>query len=389
MKKKKVLKIYSKVNPSIRKKVQLQINTNLKILIKKFNFEMSYFKNKQVLDIASGIGDNSINFAQNGAKVTLIDFNKVSIDCAKKLFKKKKIKNAKFIVGDFFDEIGKIKTKYDFINCTGALHHFEYSYKKSLKKICSLLKPNGYLFLSVGVDSGGFQHKIMKAISRAWGTKENEIIKNSNNLFKEYIKRSIKYGMRTRNQVIFDQFVNPVHNYINIEKLFNFLKKNNLKILQTEPQITSSVGDSVRKSFNIENKFLEKNNFRQQFYWSLKFKDDYKFEKLNNKINKSFFNFINSVNINAEKKKFFEQNKIYKKLILFNKYRAKLLQTEIKILRDKNQFFEDLTKLLSFFFKKKIPSINKISNYLDSSKRLFRNTAGLTLNYFLIKNSNQ
>ena len=54
---------------------------------------MNYFNKKKVLDIAAGIGDNAINYAKHGANVTLIDFNEISINFAKKVFKKNKIKN--------------------------------------------------------------------------------------------------------------------------------------------------------------------------------------------------------------------------------------------------------------------------------------------------------
>lgn len=94
MKKNSLLEIYQKVNPSIRTNYKKQTNVNLKILQNKFNLDMSFFKNKKVLDLASGIGDNAINFAKNGAHLTLIDFNDISINYAKKYLKKIILKKA-------------------------------------------------------------------------------------------------------------------------------------------------------------------------------------------------------------------------------------------------------------------------------------------------------
>ena len=385
MKKSKLLNLYERVNPSIRTSFKEQSKVNLMILEKKFNFDMSFFKNKSVLDIASGIGDNAINFAINGAKVTMLDFNINSLNYAKKVFKKRKIKNCDFIMGDFFRLSKKLNKKYDFINCTGALHHFNKSNKYSLEEIFRLLKKNGYLFISVGTNSGGLQHKLMKAISRKWGLSEDKIKQSSKLLFKEYISRSIKYGMRVEDQVIFDQFINPIHNYIDIEELAQISKKKNIEILHSEPKIQYLEGDSVRKKFNNLQKYFMSENFRQQYYWSLKNKDDKDYFFLDKKITKSFHKFIKIVNKNSEKKNFFKNRQIFHALKKFNINQKLLIKRELNTLKQSYKFYIELENFLKPLFYENDYNLKTASKKLNKSKKLFKNTAGLTLNYFLLK----
>ena len=384
MKKKSLHEIYQKINPSVRTCYKKQANINLKILKNKFNLDMSFFKDKKVLDLASGTGDNAINYAKNGAQVTLVDFNDFSINYAKKIFKKHKIKKSKFITGDIFKELKRFKNKFDFMNCTGALHHFDQTTKVSLTEIIKVTKKNGYIYLSVGVNSGGLQHKIMKALSRKWGHSEYEIKKSSENLFKEYIDRSIKYGMRTKEQVINDQFVNHIHKYISIEELAKFSKKNNLKIIHAEPKMNYLSGDSVRKNLDYFDEYLDKNSFRQQYYWSSKNKDDKTNFKLNNKIYESFFKFIDLANKNSEKKNFFKSFRTLNALKKFNSYQKTFVKREFSLIKEREKFYKDLENLIKLFSNTSL-DLKKGSIAVKNSKNLFRNTAGLTLNYFLLK----
>lgn len=384
MKKSSLLEIYKKVNPSIRTNYKKQTNVNLKILQNKFNLDMSYFKNKRVLDLASGVGDNAINYARYGSRVTLIDFNNVSINYAKTIFKKNNIKKCKFIVGDIFKEMKKFKYKFDFVNCTGALHHFDKTTQSALKEIFKAIKKGGYLFLSVGVNSGGMQHNIMKALSRKWGNSENKIKESSTSLFDEYIQRSVKYGMRSKDQVVNDQFVNHIHNYISIEELAKFSEKNNFKIIHTEPKINYLSGDSVRKNLDTLDEFSNKNSFRQQYYWASKNKDDKTNFELNSQIYSSFFKFINLLNKNSEKKNFFSDKKILNALKKFNSYHEKFVKHEIFLIKEREKFYRDLEKLMDLFFNTNI-NLDEASKILKRSKILFLKYSRVNIKLLLTK----
>lgn len=224
----------------------------------------------------------------------------------------------------------------------------------------------------------------MKALSRKWGHSEYKIKKSSENLFKEYIDRSVKYGMRSKDQVINDQFINHIHNYVSIEELAKFSEKNNFKIIHTEPKINYLSGDSVRKNLDTLDEFSNKNSFRQQYYWASKNKDDKTNFELNSQIYSSFFKFINLLNKKSEKKNFFSDKKILNALKKFNSYHNKFVKHEISLIKEREKFYRDLEKLMDLFFNTNL-NLDKASKILKRSKILFRNTAGLTLNYFLLK----
>ena len=225
----------------------------------------------------------------------------------------------------------------------------------------------------------------MKAISRKWGIKEKDIEFSASKLFKEYIHRSVKYGMRKKDQVIYDQFINKTHKYINIENVSKILKKNKIEILQAKPDISYLKGDSVRKNLNNDKKYLRGNTFRQQYYWSLKHDNDDNIFRVNKNIYNSYYNLIDLVNKNSENKNFFNNRKILTALNKFNFFNKKHVENEVKLIKENSKFFNEISTLLRPLFLKKNNKLNDISNKILKSKKLFKNTAGLTLSYFLCK----
>jgi 2-polyprenyl-3-methyl-5-hydroxy-6-metoxy-1,4-benzoquinol methylase len=81
------------------------------------------WKNKNVLEIGCGIGTDSINFARNGAKLTIVEFSKKSLEICRKRFEVFGLV-ADFYVGDVekLDQIIK-KQKFDLIYSFGVIHH--------------------------------------------------------------------------------------------------------------------------------------------------------------------------------------------------------------------------------------------------------------------------
>ena len=52
-----------------------------------------------------------------------------------------------------------------------------------------------------------------------------DIMKASKYLFSDHINRCVKYGTRSSDAVIFDQFINSQHYFLNINKVFKTLGK--------------------------------------------------------------------------------------------------------------------------------------------------------------------
>lgn len=81
------------------------------------------WKGKKVLEIGCGIGTDSINFARNGAELTIVEFSEKSLDICKKRFEVFGL-TATFICGD----VEKLSTclepkHFDLIYSFGVIHH--------------------------------------------------------------------------------------------------------------------------------------------------------------------------------------------------------------------------------------------------------------------------
>ncbi len=66
--------------------------------IKKFA-EFEKWRDKRVLEIGCGIGTDAINFARNGAKLTVVELSEKSLEICKKRFEVYKL-NANFYLGN-------------------------------------------------------------------------------------------------------------------------------------------------------------------------------------------------------------------------------------------------------------------------------------------------
>ncbi len=102
--------------------------------------------NKEILDIGSGAGSLSFYLAAKGNRVTGIDISTKAIEECKKSSKILNLKNISFLRASF-PEINDLGKKFDAIIFTEVIEHLEDD-NLALRKINTLLKRNGLLFLS-------------------------------------------------------------------------------------------------------------------------------------------------------------------------------------------------------------------------------------------------
>lgn len=104
-------------------------------------------KNAKILDLGCGIGlPHDKYFVDNKMDLTGIDISEKHIFLAKN-----NVKNAKYLVGDFFSE--DIKGKFDAIVSYFAIFHIPRTeHKKLFERINFLLNKEGYILITLGTE---------------------------------------------------------------------------------------------------------------------------------------------------------------------------------------------------------------------------------------------
>lgn len=105
---------------------------------------LPHLKNKKILDLGCGYGDNCKEFINNGAQKA------VGIDISEKMLKEAKEKNQHHGI-DYYNmdmqDINKLSEKFDIIFSSLAFHYIE-DFGSLLKKINNLLNNDGILLFS-------------------------------------------------------------------------------------------------------------------------------------------------------------------------------------------------------------------------------------------------
>lgn len=138
------------------------------------------FRSKDVLEIGSGLGTDSVQFAKHGANVSCLDLSLGHLNHAKKNFELRGL-SAKFIHGDA-EELCFHDASFDAVYSNGVLHHTP-NIQAALNEVYRVLKPGGsavimlyaenslhywrQLFYDKGVRQGEiFNHSIGDIMSR-------------------------------------------------------------------------------------------------------------------------------------------------------------------------------------------------------------------------------
>ncbi len=111
--------------------------------------EFKKWQGKSVLEIGCGIGTEAINFARNGAILTVIELSKESLELTKKRFANYGL-TANFILGNAedLDLLLSHGEKFDLIWSFGVIHHSPHP-EKILEKCKSFLKDDGEIRMMV------------------------------------------------------------------------------------------------------------------------------------------------------------------------------------------------------------------------------------------------
>lgn len=104
---------------------------------------------KDVLEIGCGIGTDSVNFARNGADLTIVELSTESLEITKKRLEQEHLR-ANLINGNA-EQLGELLPagkRFDLIYSFGVIHHTPHP-ERVVKAIAQRLKPDGELRIMV------------------------------------------------------------------------------------------------------------------------------------------------------------------------------------------------------------------------------------------------
>lgn len=171
------------------------------------------FNNLNVVEIGSGIGTNSILFAEKGANVTIVDYSKKALERSKKVFKSKNL-NATFLQKDILKE--NIYDSFDVAMSFGLAEHFTSSDRiRILDTHFDLINDMGMTIISVPNKLSPLYMVWMKVskISGRWQFGEETPFTPKE--FSRYsTKRKYKFQIKYCSFIKSLELINPFHRLI-------------------------------------------------------------------------------------------------------------------------------------------------------------------------------
>ena len=391
---KEVNKVYNEKNPSVYfrdyKKIQRFID-NRKNFLLNLKLPHKIFENSSLIDFGCGSGQNTITYDWLGSNCTMIEYDKNSCINAGKLFKRFS-KNKYKIINENIFNFRNIK-KYDFVISNGVVHH-THNPKKNIKICCNALKKGGFFILGVGEKNGFFQRNIQRLILYNISNNNSDIIKYSKILFKDHLNRSIKFGGRTIDEVIFDTYINPKIDTLSTSEIIKEFSKNKLLLYSSNETLKNI--KSFTNPFMTQFKLMGKKNFL-----NYKFEDSLIFNPLHNlslsnqglykikeisqflKMNESIKKIVKKVNNNNNFTTL--KNVPIKDLINLKKTIHKLKKVQVIDINHNKIFINEMMSIFKILNSKmlKVKKFHKIKKILKNSKKIFKGFNGIGMSYFV------
>ena len=390
---KEVNKVYKEQNPSLflkkidnKKKLEKLLKSRKKLLLK-LKLHPKIFKNSKLIELGSGSGQNTLVFDTMGADCTLVEYDKNSYLNSLKLFKKYAKNQYNIINKDLFKF--KTKKKYDVVVSNGVAHH-TVNPKKNLDICCKLLKKEGFLLIGICLKSGWFQRNLQRAILYNLSEDKNDLIVNSKILFKENLIRSEKFGGRNKFQVIFDTYVNPKINSLELEDIVKIFRKNNVSLFSTF-NYDKFIKDLLTPEFIQHRQFDKKRAIKKDLINLSKF---HEFSLTNNKpknaaVLKNFKQLDTSLNkITSQFNDVMpnrNMNFSTKNILNYQKEINRLKKVDLIDIEYNKKFLNEVKKILKIL-NLKLSKKNKLAimrNCLRKSKYIFKKFNGVGINYFV------
>lgn len=180
----------------------------------------------RVLSAGGGTGDSAIFLAEQlktypKAEIIYLDISQASMAIAKKRAEIRGLKNIKFIHGSLLDLPNLGLGEFDYIDCTGVLHHLA-SPLDGLKALTAVLKPTGamglMLYAKYGRTGAYMIQEAMRQFLPVAKNKQDQVerckrllkVANPGNLFLASIIKAAEREIKDHGDIgIYDLFLHP------------------------------------------------------------------------------------------------------------------------------------------------------------------------------------
>ncbi|MCD6380669.1 class I SAM-dependent methyltransferase [bacterium] len=199
-------------------------------------------KGFRVLDAGCGTGDATVFLAQQlkdvGGKVVAVDFSKESLYVAKKRCEIRDLKNVEFINGSLLD-LSEMKIgMFDYIICSGVLHHLK-NPSDGLNALKSVLKENSFISIMVYARYGRTALYMTQKLMRLINQNEKNVqskIDNTKVILANYHKRHwnqlnlLKDDEKMGDIGLYDMYLHSQDRAYTIRGLFDWITSSSLNI---------------------------------------------------------------------------------------------------------------------------------------------------------------
>ena len=197
---------------------------NKNLLAAQFKKFIGYKKN--VLEVGCGTGQLAIYFSiGSNNNVVGLDPTFSSLKLANNFSKKNGIENISLVNADIFDDV--LKEKYfDFIWCSGVLHHTKDPYL-AFKILIKSLKKEGYVLIGLYNKIGRIRTIVRKYFYKIFGIKFLMIV--------DPTLRNLKENKEEQKSWIRDQYIHPIESLHTLDEVITWFDENDIEFINSIP----------------------------------------------------------------------------------------------------------------------------------------------------------
>ncbi len=194
-----------------------------------------------ILIAGCGTGRQAVQcaLAFPGAKITAVDLSLTSLAYGKRKAKEHGIKNMEFLQADIL-ELGDLGKAFDFIMCTGVLHHME-DPERGWSVLTGILKPEGVMFIALYSEiARAYIARTREVImSKGYSNTAEDIRKFRTDCFRLLKRKDLKQVLRSHDFYVLSEcrdmlFHVQEHRY-ELPQISGMLERLKLKIVRFEP----------------------------------------------------------------------------------------------------------------------------------------------------------